>query len=226
MSKVNDLTGKKFGMLTVAFRGPNSKNGKATWFCKCDCGKDKNNPVLGYDLYSGRVKSCGCLYKSSNKNSNKTHGMTNTKLYRVWSSMKQRCYYKKGAEFKNYGGRGIFVCDEWKKDFMSFYLWAIDNGYKESEDRSEFTLDRIDTNMGYFPSNCRFVNMKTQQNNRRNNIIIQINGVSKTASEWSSECGIKSATLIWRLKNGWPESDILIPVSLNNSKIRRKNHAQ
>ena len=136
------------------------------------------------------------------------------------------CYYKKGSEFKNYGGRGIFVCDEWKDDFMSFYLWAIKNGYKENDDRREFTIDRIDTNAGYSPSNCRFVNMKTQQNNRRNNVIIQINGVSKTASEWSSESGIRAATLIWRFKNGWPESEMLIPVSLNNSKIRRKNHAQ
>lgn len=226
MSRVNDLTGNKFGMLTVVSRGPSSKSGKATWFCKCDCGNTKNNPVLGYDLCSGRVKSCGCLYKTSNKGTNKKHGMTDTKLYRVWSSMKHRCYYKKGSEFKNYGGRGIFVCDEWKDDFMSFYLWAIKNGYKENDDRREFTIDRIDTNAGYSPSNCRFVNMKTQQNNRRNNVIIQINGVSKTASEWSSESGIRAATLIWRFKNGWPESEMLIPVSLNNSKIRRKNHAQ
>ena len=115
----------------------------------------------------------------------KTHGGTGTRLYRIWKNMKARCYRKSAREYGNYGGRGISICEEWKDDFLSFRKWALSNGYKES-----LTIDRIDVNKDYKPSNCRWITNKEQQNNRRDNRIYEYDGKSLTLSQWSELLGM------------------------------------
>lgn len=120
------------------------------------------------------------------------------RLTKIYSMMKQRCYNSKMPNFKYYGARGITVCDEWRNSSQSFYKWAISNGYKE-----ELTLDRIDNNGNYEPSNCRWVTVKEQGNHRSNNIILSFNGENHTIPEWSEIIGIKQYVIRNRLIRGW-----------------------
>lgn len=161
-----DLTGRRFGRLEVIGFDHRIHKPYGTWIywkCKCDCG---NTKVVRKDhLISGATKSCGCFEKENlNKLAFKsTHEQSHTKLYYVWNSMKQRCNNPKVKGYKYWGGRGISVCDEWKDSFYSFYLWATNNGYNHG-----LTIDRIDVDGNYEPSNCRWVTMKVQANNKRN----------------------------------------------------------
>lgn len=126
------------------------------------------------------------------------HGLYHTKLHGVWNNMKQRCVNPNHLAYKNYGGRGITVCDEWK-EFLPFYQWCITHGYQEG-----LTLDRINNDNGYFPDNCRFVDRYTQANNNRRNILITANGTTKTLPEWSRDIHIKQSTLYRRyVVNKW-----------------------
>ena len=159
---VKNIIGERFGRLVVIAESTERRNNQLCWICRCDCGKI-TEPIMGGNLRSGHTKSCGCKKTK--------HGKYNTRLYQVWHGMKKRCHCKTDQAYKNYGGRGITVCDEWKNDFSSFEKWAFANGYDETAKQGECTLDRIDVNGNYEPSNCRWVDMKTQQNNRRNNIL-------------------------------------------------------
>lgn len=212
--KADNLIGYKFGKLTVIKRGENSKTGKCRWICKCDCGKTKKKPVLGYDLKSGRTRSCGCEYKVASRHRNETHGESRTRLYRIWNGMKRRCTDTHHKEYNNYGGRGILYSPEWE-NYENFREWALENGYNDS-----LTIDRIDNSKGYYPDNCRWATMKQQQNNRRNNIFIEIDGEKLPVTVWAERTGISSDTLVWRKKHGWTDSEILMPTSLNNKNIR------
>ena len=160
MALVKDLTGQKFGRLTVVERAENTPQGKARWLCKCECGG--TTVATKSDLDLGKVKSCGCLRKETTAELGRiaSHNGTGTRLYRIWSSMKQRCKYEHHKCFFRYGGRGITVCNTWEENFAAFRDWALENGYADN-----LTLDRIDVNGNYEPSNCRWVTMKTQQNN-------------------------------------------------------------
>lgn len=178
ISGVRNLTNQKFGMLTAIKRVENHKNGKTQWECTCDCGN--TTIVQTYLLTKGITKSCGC--KSGEK-----HGMTGTRLYEIWVNMKTRCYNKNNIAYKNwYGDRGIKICDEWHHSFTNFYKWAIKNGYEDN-----LTIDRIDVNGNYEPSNCRWITMKKQCNNKRDNIYLTINNETHTLKEW---CGIKDVS--------------------------------
>jgi hypothetical protein len=163
------------------------------YLCKCECGNTIT--TTANSLKSGHTKSCGCLQKERVA----THNKSRTRLYKVWMDMRSRCAYKKGRDFKNYGERGITVCDEWCNDFMNFYEWAMANGYKENAPKGECTLDRIDVNGDYCPKNCRFVSAKTQANNRTNNKVIVYHNESHTLAEWSEILGVKYETLAARL---------------------------
>ena len=167
MGKIVDLTRQKFGRLIVIEKAGHSKGNRLQWLCKCDCGNFKI--TTSSDLKSGKVRSCGCLRKETTSKMAKSrsksrikHNKSNTRIYRIWSTMKQRCYNSKCFSYKWYGKKGIKICDEWKNNFIFFYNWAIDNGYKEN-----LSIDRIDVNGNYEPSNCRWITIREQQKNKR-----------------------------------------------------------
>lgn len=168
MSALVDLTGRRFGRLVVLEMAQD--NGKITrWKCRCDCGNIST--VTVYNLTNGHTKSCGCLRDEKVRERaiarNATHRKTNSRLYPIWHSMKQRCTDPHQPAWKYYGGRGITVCDEWLHSFEAFYRWAYENGYRDDAPKWECTLDRIDNNGNYCPENCRWVDMKTQIANQR-----------------------------------------------------------
>lgn len=183
-----DLTGLKFGMLTVESREGSDKHGKAVYKVRCDCGNEKL--VLGASMVSGRVVSCGCYHSKQLKaaHAGKTickpdseKGIYEHKqrmmydqdfgwkarLYNVWKSMRNRCSNPKDKSYGNYGGRGIRVCKEWNDSFIAFATWAYANGYDKNTKYGECTIDRIDVNGNYEPDNCRFVSIAEQNANKR-----------------------------------------------------------
>lgn len=160
MSKINDLTGKKFGRLKVIEYYGSNKNGRALWLCQCDCGKTKS--VLGNSLLCGLTLSCGCYNKEEARKRRTKHSLSYSKLYKVWHGMKTRCYNKNFIYYCNYGGRGITICHEWLNNFETFYNWAINNGYEEG-----LTIDRINNDGNYEPNNCRWITRAEQNRNQR-----------------------------------------------------------
>ena len=175
---MEDLVGKRYGKLTV-IKFSHRKGRKYYWLCQCDCGNIK--AILSYSLKSGNTKSCGCGMNKNNKigELTRTHGQSHTRLHNIWLDVKKRCSSKTNQAYPNYGGRGIKVCDEWLKDYMNFYNWAIANGYSDN-----LSIDRIDNNDDYKPSNCRWTTKKEQANNRRTNVYITHNGETKTLAQW------------------------------------------
>ena len=175
----NDLTGKKFGKLEVI--GVHDTGSRKTYYvCQCDCGNVK--VVRADSLISGATKSCGCIKKEQDKTNltaNQRRKMSGTRIYETWQDMKRRCYNKQNARYDRYGGRGITVCEEWLNDFQSFYDWAINNGYSD-----DLTIDRIDNDGNYEPSNCRWSTVKEQCNNRSSNINITIGNATKSLMSW------------------------------------------
>lgn len=172
-----DLAGRRFGRLLVLERAEDhiTKSGKRIkrWKCLCDCG---NETIVRYgNLKNSKTNSCGCLHKEVVGGLNRKHGLSGKcgRIYSLWKSIKYRCYCKTSRDYPNYGGRGIVMCDEWKEDFQSFYEWAISNGYVEEKTEKGvniLTIDRIDVDGNYEPSNCRFVTNSVQARNKRNTI--------------------------------------------------------
>ena len=222
-----DIVGLKYGRLTVLQKdGIRAKPcGKTNiyWLCKCDCGNYATASTS--DLRSGNTKSCGCLkkenaFKVGNKpkmkheqsrkmkdynkteyfhNQSKMHGYSRTRLYNIWQAMKTRCYNPNHRHYKDYGARGIRVCTEWEHDFLAFRKWALENGYAEN-----LSIDRIDNNGNYEPSNCKWTSSKEQSNNKRTSHLITFNGKTQTMAEWAEEIGISYNTLEGRINElGW-----------------------
>jgi hypothetical protein len=188
MGRFHDLSGQQFGKLTVIERKGKNKHKQTLWLCVCKCG----NQVVttSGSLVTGTAQSCGC----SRGESNTKHGMAHTRLYHIWANIIQRCENPNNSSYKNYGGRGITVCDDWKNDFQTFYDWSMANGYLE-----DLTIDRIDVNGNYEPSNCRWTTIKEQGFNRRNNHFITFNGKTQTMREWSEELNIDYDVIAKRL---------------------------
>jgi hypothetical protein len=186
-----DLTGKRFGKLVV-LRRSETKSRRTFWLCNCDCGKTKI--VNAEQLKNGGTKSCGCLLKEPHR---KTHGLSNSRLYRIYYAMRWRCYNIKSNSYKDYGARGIKVCDEWLNSFQAFYDWAMANGYQDS-----LSIDRIDSNGIYEPNNCRWATNEEQSRNKRSNIIFEHNGENRTLAEWCRTYGINTVTAQDRYHSG------------------------
>lgn len=192
MSKLINLIGQKFERLTVVERATNTSAGKTRWLCKCECGNHKT--VLGEHLKNGHTKSCGCFKKEKFKPKIK-HGLTHTRLYNIWASMKSRCYNKNNQKnYKDYGERGITVCDDWKNNFNAFKKWAYENGYSEN-----LTIDRIDVNGNYEPNNCKWSTVKEQANNKRTNHFVAYQGEMHTLAEWCRKLELDYNVIIKRI---------------------------
>lgn len=205
MSTTLELTGKRIGRLAIG-EVIGRKRGHKLYLCLCDCGN--KHEVASPDLKSGRTKSCGCLRRELRSENNITHNLRNHRLYSIWANMKTRCYNPNGRHYHRYGGRGIRICNEWRNNFKSFYDWSMENGYEPG-----LTIDRIDNDGNYEPSNCRWTTSKKQGNNTRRCIFITINGETKTLTEWCESIGINYRTVQDRRKRGWSiEEALFTPV--------------
>ena len=203
IKKVVDRIGKKFGRLTViSFSHCDSKS-TTYWNCLCNCGTSKI--VRESRIKSGGTKSCGCLKKELLRIAKTKHGMCGTPIYKSWQLMKQRCYNSKNTMYKRYGGRGIKVCKLWINSFENFYK---DMGEKPKGK----TIDRIDNNGDYKPSNCKWSTAKEQANNKSNSIHITVKGKTHTAIEWEQIRGLKAGKVSHRIGYGWSyEIAVLTP---------------
>lgn len=204
-----DLLGKTFGRLTVIEHC--YKDNVSAWKCKCSCGNEKI--IKTSYLIRGVSNSCGCYCRELHANLLKTHGMTNTRIYKIYKDIKRRCYNPNCSFYNRYGGRGITICDEWLNDFMNFYNWSMANGYEDN-----LTIDRINVNGNYEPSNCRWIDYKAQARNRRNNRLYTHNGETKCISEWAEITGIPYSTLSSRIKRELADDEIFKSEGINNGK--------
>lgn len=209
MGKFVDLTGQRFGRLSVIEKSGVAKSGHALWLCKCDCG---NSHIVSSNQLKNGTKSCGCLQRERAAESarQRTHihnrkklviGKDFQRLHQCYKDMLNRCYKENNKRYHRYGGRGIEVCDEWRNDFYAFKSWATANGYS-----NVLTLDRIDVYGNYEPSNCRWVSTKEQNNNRSNNKVVRYCGEEMTLHQLSEKYNIPYKTLWGRINGGWTVS--------------------
>lgn len=208
-----DLTGRRFGRLQVVspstYRKPKNR---AVWLCLCDCGKQ--SVVTAGDLMYGNTKSCGCLMREisrANGMSNRRHGFTHTRTYRIWGGMKKRCLNPSEPNYHRYGGRGITLCDRWH----SFDAFLEDMG----ECPSGCSIERIDNDGPYSRENCRWATILEQARNKSNNRKFTLWGETLTLTEWAHRFGLKRPTVGRRLKRGWSIEDALLrPVVVSRAK--------
>ena len=204
------MVGQRFGKLIVVSRAENDKKGQARWLCQCDCGG--STITTRYNLITGQTKSCGCILRSPRTTE------LDRRLSGVHSNMKARCSNPNNPHYKYYGGRGITVCEEWQH-VDKFREWAYNNGYKPG-----LTIDRIDVNGNYEPSNCRWVTMQEQQFNKTDSHLITYKGETKCLAEWENQLGIDHRTILARLNNGWTvEQALFIPINNHLTKISYNN---
>ena len=204
-----DLKGKRIGILIVLERIEDSHSGKPMWLCRCDCGNEK---IIQSSALTNGVKSCGCYRREWSRNLHTKHGghrkEKTERLYGVWNEMKQRCNNPNSDGYKWYGARGIKVCSDWADDYGVFREWAYANGYSD-----DLTIDRIDSNGDYTPSNCRWVDCKTQARNTRSNHIVEYGGEAMCVAEWAEKYNLPYRKLLYELnkakKDGHPESGVL-----------------
>lgn len=189
-----DVIGKKFNMLTVVSQEP-TVNYVKKFKCLCECG---NYTVVEKSrLVNGATKSCGCLIKKRSAERFRIHGDNTskgqTRLYRIWHNMKQRCANKKNDSYKRYGGRGITFCDEWK-EYRIFKEWALKSGYED-----HLFLDRKDNGGPYCPENCRWVTSEIQMNNTRRNVFVEYKGEKMSIAQLAKKYNLKYSTLQTRI---------------------------
>jgi hypothetical protein len=201
-----DLTGKRFGKLTVLKKLRKAENGSFKWLCKCECG----NTTMTYtgNLNTGHTKTCG-----DRKVHFSTHSMSRSRPYRIWGAMMSRCHRESSTNYHNYGGKGIAVCEDWKT-FRGFWD-DMKNGYSDN-----LTIDRLDNEKGYFKGNCKWSTREEQDNNTRRTRRITFEDKTQSLTQWANELKINPKTLDYRFRNGWTVKRALTtPV---NKKYRRK----
>lgn len=191
MGKLNDLTGQKYGRLTVIERAGSNIHKKALWKCRCDCGREV--VVIGSNLLNGNTNSCGCYKSDMTSERMQTHGQSQTRLYHIWKNMRQRCGNPRKPDYQYYGGRGIKIDKRWD-DYNEFEKWALANGYTD-----ELTIDRINVDGNYTPENCRWVSMTEQARNMSRNRMLEYNGEKHCIAEWGEILGISPKVLGLRI---------------------------
>lgn len=209
MGRFVDLSGRRVGRLTVLRIFGRDRHNHIFWLCRCDCGKEK--AIQSSCLTQRTTKSCGCLndeaiHRTGKDANGSTHGLTGTRLYRIWKAMKGRCGNPNKSDFYLYGARGVSVCDEWK-EFERFRDWALSAGY-----RDDLTLDRIDVDGNYCPANCRWLSNEQQQLNKRNTVNLTIDGVTKPLTQWAREAGLRRRTVYSRMQRGISGKDLISPL--------------
>jgi hypothetical protein len=212
------LIGKRFGKLTVInyaeSRAQPSGKIRHRWVCLCDCGNISPSVSSSNLLKKNGTKSCGCVRNANAIAAVVKHGMYRTPEYGAWCNLIARCYRKSHKSYPNYGGRGITVCERWRKSFINF---IEDMGVRPSDNLS---IDRIDNEKGYFPGNCKWRTSKEQTSNRRCNVNLTFNGMTKTLAQWAECTGISRSSLDKRIKNGWSTKDTL------SAPVRRVNKSE
>lgn len=206
MPRFIDLTGHRVGRLTVLSRGINANNGKPRWICRCDCGNE--TLAHAYSLRAAHTQSCGCLQRertgAAAKISSRTHGKSKTPSWRSWSAMRSRCYNPNATGYERYGGRGVTVCERWH----IFENFLADMGERPSPNHS---IDRIDVNGNYEPSNCRWATRIEQQNNKRNNLVVVIRGTKTTFANAlrNAHSPVGPSSVARRIARGWSAEDAI-----------------
>ena len=216
MSKYYGKIGDKFGRLEIKelYWKKDGNQNKTYAKCLCVCGNEYSSRLTSI-VQNGDKASCGC-YKSDIQRKraierNYKHGKAdlNNRLYSIWCGMKARCYIKSQISYKNYGARGIRVCDEWRYDYPKFEEWALTNGYNDV-----LTIDRLDANKDYSPDNCKWETVQNQQKNKRNTVSITAWGETKVLADWGRDdrCRIDKRMIRYRIDHGWsPENAISTP---------------
>jgi len=201
------------------------KSGKTIGLYICKCGVEKE--ILNSNVNSGKTKSCGCYHKSLRPTL--THGLSNHPLFRVWNSMIERCYKPYNKQYKNYGAKGVKVCDEWLNDFLSFYNWCIATGWQKG---LQVDKDIIAKRLGvkpdlYSPQRCSLVSSRSNCNSKINNTYVTYNGESKTYGEWAYQYNLPAPTLRKRILNGWNLKDALTyPVGSKGGSIKERRYTR
>lgn len=193
MGKFKDIQGQRFNNLTVLNLSDKTNRG-FWWICKCDCGNEVR--VLGSNIIRGHSKSCGCIRAKASSDSHYKHGMINTRIYKIWVGIKTRCTDVNSRPYKNYGGRGITICDKWMM-FEGFYE-DMGSGYSDN-----LSIDRVDNNKGYSKENCKWSTRIEQANNVRNNHIVVVDGITDTLANMSRRYNINYKMAAQRIKLGW-----------------------
>jgi len=204
MKPIKNEVGNTYGRLTVLSFSHMNSDKKACFVCKCSCGN--TTIVAGKSLRSGHTVSCGCYKLEVIANSNRSHGDCSggkTKEYFTWRGIIGRCEDVNNKNYNLYGGRGIKVCKRWRTSYANF---LHDMGRK----KPGYTIERINQNGDYKPSNCRWATMKEQNNNRRNNHILEHNGERLTVAQWSDKLGVRQITLLMRVRRGWSHSEAIL----------------
>lgn len=192
------MIGNKYNRWTVVGYAED----KRKLHCRCECGKEAD--VWKGNLLSGKSKSCGCLISEVTTKRNLKHNGANTRLYSVWNNMIRRCYDERNNRYHRYGGRGIKVCDEWH-EFSAFRDWMFSQGYDEKSEYGKQTLDRIDNDGNYEPSNCRLATIQEQNNNRCTKHLLTYNGEVHSITEWNNIMGYPDGLIDNRIRKGWSE---------------------
>lgn len=198
--------GQRFGRLVLVDIDLQAKSRNKKWICRCDCGNEKS--ILADTLRAGKAKSCGCLRTEQLVRRYTLHGLSKTRLHAVWRSMTQRCSNPQNKGYKNYGGRGIYVCQEWH-DFAAFFDWAISSGYKNG-----LSIERVNNDGPYSPQNCKWATRTVQARNTRRNLVAP-NG--QLWADVANENGIPGSTFRSRIYIGWE-------ISRAATETRRPRH--